>query len=45
MLGFPYAIGKHSEEKSRLDGFSTENSRLLRGKEGSWLKMVSEWHG
>ena len=47
---FPYvriflSIGKRSEEKSRLDGFSTENSRWLRGKEGSWPKMVSERRG
>lgn len=32
MLGFFYAIGKRGEEKSRLDGISTENSRLVRGK-------------
>jgi hypothetical protein len=32
MLGFPYAIEKRREEKSRPVRYSTENSRLLRGK-------------
>lgn len=36
---------KRSEEKSKPHGFLTENSQMVRGIEGSRLKMVSERHG
>ena len=36
---------KRGEEKSTSDQILTENSRWLRGMEGSRQKMVSEQHG